>query len=292
MERLGLDEGVQKHPLHGATGKGNLSVDYAKDQWKCFRCESGGGPLQWLAVEMGLVECCDCVKPSPVRGDVFRRVMLEGVLRGVVDASEVKGAVERATLVNMMGGWAWLEVNQRMLWYSEERGIWLPAHEIIKRVCKTLWPGMRKAAVGELEYHIEALSHVREDVFEADPRYVACLNGVLDLDTGNLLPHSPDFMLTTAIPVVFDPDPDTTAVDRLEKFLDSIVDGDDRKVLEEWMGYCLWRTYPYHKAMLLLGDGRNGKTTFVTLLTGMLGESNVGGRPSRSWARTSSPPLS
>lgn len=45
------------HPLHGSdTGK-NFSVHPGKNAWYCFRCGSGGGVLEWIAVREGLIRC-------------------------------------------------------------------------------------------------------------------------------------------------------------------------------------------------------------------------------------------
>jgi putative DNA primase/helicase len=46
-----------KHPVHGATGNGNLSVSTRRNLWYCFRCGSGGDPLTWIAVREGFIEC-------------------------------------------------------------------------------------------------------------------------------------------------------------------------------------------------------------------------------------------
>ncbi len=48
-----------KHPIHGATGNGNLSINVSTDQWYCFHCQAGGDPLIWLAVREGFIECVD-----------------------------------------------------------------------------------------------------------------------------------------------------------------------------------------------------------------------------------------
>ena len=61
---------VIKHPIHGATGEGNLSLDIEKQVWHCFRCESGGGPMSLVAVMEGIIECGDAVKKG-LTGDLF-----------------------------------------------------------------------------------------------------------------------------------------------------------------------------------------------------------------------------
>jgi len=51
------------HPLHGSTSGKNFAINTSKNCWHCFRHKSGGGPLEWLAVESGLIRCEDA-KPG------------------------------------------------------------------------------------------------------------------------------------------------------------------------------------------------------------------------------------
>ncbi|MGZ4864859.1 MAG: phage/plasmid primase, P4 family [Halobacteriota archaeon] len=46
-----------KNPLHGATGDGNLFVNPSLNLWHCFRCDSGGDPLTWIAVREDFIDC-------------------------------------------------------------------------------------------------------------------------------------------------------------------------------------------------------------------------------------------
>ncbi len=72
-ERTG-SEVIGSHPKHGSTTGKNFSVNTDKNCWHCFRCGppqknknkrvgGGGGPLEWLAVEAGLISCKDA-KPG------------------------------------------------------------------------------------------------------------------------------------------------------------------------------------------------------------------------------------
>jgi len=51
------------HPHHGSTSGKNFAINTSKNCWYCFRHKSGGGPLEWLAVEAGLIRCEDA-KPG------------------------------------------------------------------------------------------------------------------------------------------------------------------------------------------------------------------------------------
>ena len=65
----------------------------------------------------------------------------------------------------------------------------------------------------------------------------------------------------------------------IQKFLEEITGSkEDAEILIEVIGYCLYRSYPIQKALMLVGDGANGKTTFLRLLTRFLGHQNVSNR--------------
>ncbi|MDQ1262917.1 MAG: Prim-Pol protein, partial [Euryarchaeota archaeon] len=65
VKRRSGSEIIGSHPLHGSTSGINFSINTAKNCWHCFRCgppkshRGGGGPLEWLAVEAGLISCKD-----------------------------------------------------------------------------------------------------------------------------------------------------------------------------------------------------------------------------------------
>jgi hypothetical protein len=46
-----------KNPIHGATGAGNMFVNLGLNLWRCFRHDTGGDPLTYLAVREGFILC-------------------------------------------------------------------------------------------------------------------------------------------------------------------------------------------------------------------------------------------
>jgi hypothetical protein len=54
------------HPLHGSDSGKNFAVNTSKNCWHCFRHKSGGGPLEWIAVQKGIIRCEDA-KPGCLR---------------------------------------------------------------------------------------------------------------------------------------------------------------------------------------------------------------------------------
>ncbi|MGE9810277.1 bifunctional DNA primase/polymerase [Ferroplasma acidiphilum] len=62
------------HPIHGSTTGTNFVVDLTSNQWICFRHDTGGGPLQWIAVSTGVIACEEST-PGKVKGDIFWRTI-------------------------------------------------------------------------------------------------------------------------------------------------------------------------------------------------------------------------
>jgi len=105
-------------------------------------------------------------------------------------------------------------------------------------------------------------------------------NGVLDLKTMELHPHSPDFGFLGVLP--YDYDPDATAP-IFERFLLDITCErlDLYETILEFFGYAVSNDDCWlQKCIILHGDGRNGKSTLIDMLQATLGEdlncSNMG----------------
>ena len=108
----------------------------------------------------------------------------------------------------------------------------------------------------------------------ASPRLIAFRNGILNLDTLELLPFSPEYIITNKIPWDYNPqaeDHDADAV--LNKI--SCNDPEIRSLLEECIGYCFFRQNVIQKAFILIGEKANGKSTFISVLNRILGDDNV-----------------
>ena len=63
---------ICKHPIHGATGEGNLFVNERLGLRCCYRHHTGGDALTWKAVALGLVSCEDAGR---LDSDTFKAVI-------------------------------------------------------------------------------------------------------------------------------------------------------------------------------------------------------------------------
>lgn len=97
------------------------------------------------------------------------------------------------------------------------------------------------------------------------------LNGALDLRTGELQPHDPRDMLTKLVPVDYDADAQAPT---WERFLGEIFDCNAGLIgfLQRAVGYSLTGSTQEHCFFYLYGTGSNGKSTFITTLSELLGD--------------------
>ena len=101
-------------------------------------------------------------------------------------------------------------------------------------------------------------------------------NGILNLATSELLPHTQEYFTSTLLPYNYDP---SAQAPRWEKFINEIFDCDIDRIalLQEWLGYMLTPSNAFQKAMLLLGRRRSGKGTIGRILEHLVGTENYSG---------------
>jgi putative DNA primase/helicase len=104
-----------------------------------------------------------------------------------------------------------------------------------------------------------------------DRPYVNVRNGLVDLDDGGLMDHSPKWKSTVQFPITYDPDATCPKFDAWAK---EII-GDQLPALLEAVCWVLDPSTTPQRAVLLFGPSRTGKGTFLRLLEAMVGKENT-----------------
>jgi P4 family phage/plasmid primase-like protien len=113
------------------------------------------------------------------------------------------------------------------------------------------------------------LKSVPED-YDQDPLLFNCNNGVIDLATGELLPHDPRYMMTRITHVDYDPD----ATSKLWNRCISQWTGRDKELIEflqRSVGYAMVGQFYEKRFWFLYGVANTAKTTFLQVLQHALG---------------------
>jgi putative DNA primase/helicase len=159
---------------------------------------------------------------------------------------------------------------------------------------KTRAAVLRKLRRARNRRHLQNMVHLAKkkvravsvNEFDADPWKLVCENGIVDLRTGLLCPHSRSVVVSKMIPVDYDPE---ATCPRFMTFLDRIMGGgpnaapeaqDKSRVLIE----CLQRLFGccatgvFEKVLVVMfGAGNNGKTTLMEVIRAALGGDQYAG---------------
>lgn len=110
-----------------------------------------------------------------------------------------------------------------------------------------------------------------EDGFLENQPYVNCLNGVVDVRTGELLKHSPDFRFKHRINSRYLPGEDCPA---FMEYVDCITGGDSelKKLLQVILGYLFSHYNNAKTAFLIYGIPHTGKSVLCNAITRIVGE--------------------
>lgn len=102
---------------------------------------------------------------------------------------------------------------------------------------------------------------------------IAFNNGIYDITTGLLEGFNPEVVITNKIPFDYNP---AAYSEISDKTLNKLACNDvkTRMLLEEYIGYHFFRRNELRKAFFLIGDKKNGKSTFMQWVAYTLGEEN------------------
>ena len=146
--------------------------------------------------------------------------------------------------------------------------------ESIEHAMVELIPSIKKTARNEiLEYIKVKLYDAVEPKKQASANMINFKNGILNLDTMELIPHNKDTIIINQIPHNYNPN---TYDETMDKTLNKLTcyDAGLRTAILEMIGFTMYRRNELRKAFVLLGDRANGKSTLIKCIQNMLGENN------------------
>ena len=163
-----------------------------------------------------------------------------------------------------------IRINNQLHIYKD--GIYVPGTADIESAMIQHIPGLSRAKRAEVMSYLDIL--IRENTRTADARMIAFRNGLLNLQDNSFVGFTPDHIITNIIPWDYNPN---AYFELTDKVMDNISchDKEIRSLLEEMVGYCLFRRNELGKAFILTGEGANGKSTFLNMLKTMLGKKNL-----------------
>lgn len=118
--------------------------------------------------------------------------------------------------------------------------------------------------------HLDGIPVLPEEM-DSLTDYLNCQNGIVNLRTGELIPHDSNFLMTKCAFAEYDPTGKPPVM--WLKFLDDVTAGDKelQRYLQKCVGYSLSGSIREQCAFFLYGIGNNGKSTFLETISDLLG---------------------
>lgn len=211
-----------------------------------------------------------------------REGMTDGEVRGEIEHFLKKGKIKAAIYllaIHLLTKYRLitLEDTQEIFFYNE--GVYYgKADRVLSAHAEHILTDL-----GGSHFISEALAHIKRSTYKKrddllEPVLKVCLqNGILNLETMQLEPHTPDIVFFNKLPISFISTADCPLI---KKFLTEVLPtNDDILTVQELFGYCLYKEYLIHKAIMFVGGGSNGKSTLIKILKHFLGKENCAAVP-------------
>ena len=136
--------------------------------------------------------------------------------------------------------------------------------------------GLSKGHVNDIKFCLSADNHTKPGDYNLRDEYINFKNGMLNLDTWKMENHSIRFNSTIQIPHNYNPEAKCPI---FEKWLNWFCAASDdpkqmKETLLESMGYTLQLSVKLHKAFILNGPKRTGKSTFLNILASLISKND------------------
>jgi putative DNA primase/helicase len=112
---------------------------------------------------------------------------------------------------------------------------------------------------------------IGRDVVNGDSMKIVMQNGTYDVSNYSFGGYTSDVITLNKLPIAYVPG---ATCDKFVSFLREVADESDIPTIQEFMGYCLYGSCKFEKAMMLIGSGANGKGVLLYVIEHMLGEDN------------------
>jgi P4 family phage/plasmid primase-like protien len=186
-------------------------------------------------------------------------------------------------LHNKMGDYLIASLNlkrdgvSKMVYYWDEKAkLYKSNDEVIKLEATKLFPLIKEYQREEVMNYIRLVLSVDSVRFNSNPFTVVFKNGIMDvLNDKEFKDMTPSDLETIQINCNYNPKARITA--EVEEFFRtaSVRDSDVETLLYEAIGYAMLKTNELQKVFLLIGEGRNGKSTYLDIVREVLGHENV-----------------
>ena len=166
-----------------------------------------------------------------------------------------------------------MQDTDEVYYYCEGKGIYIAGGEILlKTILEEICPSIKTHEVTEIIDKVKRRTYKDRCLFDHEINVINLKNGLLDIGTEIFRQHSSRHLSLVQLPITYNPE---AKCPNILKFLGQVFKPKDVFTALEFLGYCLLRRAKYEKALMCVGKGSNGKSTFLRLIECFLGKKNV-----------------
>ncbi len=279
-----LDDGISLcHDL----SRGHASYTYEETQSKIEQALARSGPLTCQKINTLSSKCQSCkhfnthlISPISIKAPTTITTKSTGFRNCTMkNGKPVTGKPCYDDIIKHcdtdLGGYFSMEESSITYKYSKTHWKLWHKNSIEGVAEKIICPSPVSSEVKEVLNKIRRTNlRCQEDIIANTVGKINLANGVIEISSGKFHTHSRDFSFMYQLPYDYDED---AVCPMFDSFLDNITckRTDLKIILLEFMAYALsndplWE----HKALILLGGGSNGKSTFIRLLQNLAGKDN------------------
>lgn len=165
-------------------------------------------------------------------------------------------------------------VKKTLNFYNERKQVYSEDESYLKGIITNMIPSLTDNRKNEVIKHMDSKLSLNPVLMNQDSYLINFKNGILDIETMQFHPHSPDFYGTIQLNVDYNPNAYNETAD--EFFTKATrKDKEVEQLLFEAIGYSFLKTIELAKVFILTGSGRNGKSTFLDLIREIVGLDNA-----------------
>jgi putative DNA primase/helicase len=166
-----------------------------------------------------------------------------------------------------------LRDTDEMLYYKDGIYHFDPVHVIVKSECEKIIPDCSERLVNEIIKKIKRRTYVSRDDFDANDNILNLKNGLFDIEKMEIKNHTPNYLSLVQLPVNYNPD--AIAHGFIKFIKECLPEPNDLYLMIEGFANCLLKNTNFEKVFMLIGEGANGKSTFLGIMESVLGATNV-----------------
>lgn len=268
LQSYGIDtsRNPTKCPMHGS--KGGKCLSFTNELWHCFHCDKGGDVFSLVMEHEGT----DFVS---AKHKLAKECGIPDIVAMKVPTLTITNYADNAKLFWESQPYFYDEAGMFWLW-NRELTKWEMADEVdMMRIFDDALGFQGQTITSACKNnHLEAFKRYGREMCPADApvTWVQFRDKIFDIKTKTTFPATPAYFTCNPIPYSLGESADTPVLD---KMVEEWVGKEYVQTLYEIIAYCCLIDYPIHLIFCFIGCGRNGKTTFQTMIRKFIGIDNI-----------------